>query len=253
MQGDLSRSTGKKTTTGKKYQQPISQGQYYTLLPCAKSRDKVLLLNFEPEDTKVNKSALDEMVRMRNESLFSWQHPLIELNGISMCLFNIRLWNVHLEQFLSDKIHSTYSSLFCFTKTNINDNPAKRIDEILDDWKDILKNTHHDLALCYNVSKVHVIEVIFNYFNDVYLSVLEVLPIVLEIERDTILLAMVYRMPGPLGSFIDDFISLINELPTQHRLLITGDFNLDQMLPGHVAWFKIVICLIVHNIQLLYM
>ena len=87
MQGDLSRSTGKKTTTGKKYQQPISQGQYYTVLPCAKSRDKVLLLNFEPEDIKVNKSALDEMVRMRNESLFSRQHPSIEVNGISVSIY----------------------------------------------------------------------------------------------------------------------------------------------------------------------
>ena len=57
----------------------------------------------------------------------------------------------------------------------------------------------------------------------------------LEIERETILLLMVYRMPGPLGSFIDDFISLINELPMQHRMLIVGDFNLDQMLPKHVA------------------
>ena len=64
---------------------------------------------------------------------------------------------------------------------------------------------------------------------------MEVLPIVLEIERETILLLMVYRMPGPLGSFIDDFISLINELPMQHRMLIVGDFNLDQMLPKHVA------------------
>ena len=104
MQGDLNQSTGKKAATGKSYQQPISQGQFYTLLSRAKSRDKVLLLNFEPENIKVNESALDEMVRMRNESLFSWQHPLIELNGISMCLFNIRSWNVHLEHFLSDKI-----------------------------------------------------------------------------------------------------------------------------------------------------
>ena len=142
MQGDLNRSTGKKTATGKNYQQPISQGQFYTLLSRAKSRDKVLLLNFEPENIKVNESALDEMVRMRNESLFSWQHPIIELNGISMCLFNIRSWNVHLEHFLSDKIYSTYSSLFCFTETNINNSPAKH------DWKDIHKNTHYGLALC---------------------------------------------------------------------------------------------------------
>ena len=91
---------------------------------------------------------------MRNESLFSWQHPLIELNGISMCLLNIRSWSGHLEHFLSDKIYSTYSSLFYFTETNINNSPTKHIDEILDNWKDIHKTTQHGLALCYSVRKV---------------------------------------------------------------------------------------------------
>ena len=75
MQSDLNRSTGKKTATGKNCQQPLSQGQFYTLLSRAKSRDKVLLLNFEPENIEVNESALEEMVRMRSESLFTWQHP----------------------------------------------------------------------------------------------------------------------------------------------------------------------------------
>ena len=131
MKGDLDGSTGKKSATGKNYQQP--QGQFYTLLSHAKSCDEVLLLNFEPEDVKVNETALEEMVQRRNESLFSRQHPLIKLNGIGMCLFNIRLWNGHIELFLSDKIYSTYSSLLCFTETNINDRPAKHIDEILDD------------------------------------------------------------------------------------------------------------------------
>ena len=45
MQGDLNRSIGKKTATEKNDQQPISQGQFYTILSCAKSRDKVSLLN----------------------------------------------------------------------------------------------------------------------------------------------------------------------------------------------------------------
>ena len=62
MQGDLNRSTGKKTTTGKNYRQPISQGQFYALLSRAKSCDQVLLLNFQHENTRVNKSALEEMV-----------------------------------------------------------------------------------------------------------------------------------------------------------------------------------------------
>ena len=208
MPSDLTRSTGKKTAAGKNYQQPISQDQLYTLLSRVKSRDKVLLLDFETEDIKVNESALEEIVRMKNESLFSWKHPLIELNGISMCLFSIRSWNGQLEHFLSGKIYSTYSNLFCFTKTNINDSPTKHIDEILDDWKDIHKNTQHGLALCYNVSKVNIIEVIE------IPSVLEVLPVALEIEEETFLLVIVYCMSDPLDSFIDDFILLVNELPT---------------------------------------
>ena len=42
------------------------------------------------------------------------------------------------------------------------------------------------------------------------------------------------RIPGPLGTFIDDFIVLINEMPTQHRIFIVDDFNLDQMLLENV-------------------
>ena len=56
----------------------------------------------------------------------------------------------------------------------------RNIDEILDDWKDIHKNTHHGLALCYNVNKVNIIEVIE------IPSVFEVLSIVPEIEKETI-------------------------------------------------------------------
>ena len=190
----------------------------------AKSRD-----NFEPEDIKVNESVLEEMVQVREESLFSWQHPLIQLNDILMYLFSIRSWNGDLEHFCSDKIYSTYSSMFCFTETNTSHSPEKHIDEILYDWKAINNITQHGLALCYNVSKVNIIEVI-----DIP-SVLEVLPIVLEIEKQIFLLVIVYHMSGPLGSFIDDFILLINELPRQYSILIVGDFDLDHMLPKYVA------------------
>ena len=41
-------------------------------------------------------------------------------------------------------------------------------------------------------------------------SVLKVLPVVLEIEREILLLVLVYCMSGPLGTLIDDFILLIN-------------------------------------------
>ena len=79
------------------------------------------------------------------------------------------------------------------------------------------------------MSKVNIIELI-----DIP-STIEILPIVLEINKETSLLVIVYRAPGPVGSFIDEFIFLMNELPIQYRILIVGDFNFDQMLPENVA------------------
>ena len=64
-----------------------------------------------------------------------------------------------------------------FHKSQYKDSPAKHISEILDDRKDIHKNRQHGLALCYNMSKANIMEVV--------VSVLEVLPIVLEIEKET--------------------------------------------------------------------
>ena len=66
-----------------------------------------------------------------------------------------------------------------------------------------------------------------------------------------------YHMPGSLDTFIDNFILLINELPTQHRILTDGDFNLDQMLSANVAkvdpWIQNFNLSRIHNIQLIYM
>ena len=63
---------------------------------------------------------------------------------------------------------------------------------------------------------------------------MEVFSVVLEIEKEN-LLVIVYRIPVPLGTFIDDIILLISELPTQQRIWIVGDFNLDQILSQNVA------------------
>ena len=63
-------------------------------------------------------------------------------------------------------------------------------------------------------------------------------------------MVIVYRKSGPLGSFFDYFILLINELPTQQRILIAG---VGQMLPQHVtkvdSLTESLTCLNVHNIQ----
>ena len=87
----------------------------------------------------------------------------------------------------------------------------------------------HGLDLCCNASNTNIIEVI-NIPN-----VLDVLSIVLEIEKETFLLALVCHMLGPYDIFIDNFVLLINEPSTQYRILIAGDYNLDQTLPENVA------------------
>ena len=97
---------------------------------------------------------------MRNQLLFLWQHSLRELNRGGITLFNTKSWNSHLEHFLSEKIYSTYSGLFYFTETNINNNPPRHINDILNNWKDIHKNTKHYLALCYNVMNINIIDLI---------------------------------------------------------------------------------------------
>ena len=58
-------------------------------------------------------------------------------------------------------------------------------------------------------------------------------------------------MLGPVGSFIGDSISLINELPAGCWLLVILILIKCylSMLPKLILWFKILTCLIVHNIQ----
>ena len=57
-------------------------------------------------------------------------------------------------------------------------------------------------------------------------SVLELLPVVVEKDKKTLLLVIVYRMIGPLGIFIDDFMILINELPPQQRISCISTDNI---------------------------
>lgn len=79
------------------------------------------------------------------------------------------------------------------------------------------------------MSKVNINEV-----SDI-LSVLEILPIVLKIGKEIFSVVKACRIPSLLGTFIGYLILLINELSTQHSILIVGDFSFDQMLSENVA------------------
>lgn len=64
---------------------------------------------------------------------------------------------------------------------------------------------------------------------------MKILPVVLEIEEKVILLVLVYCMPDPLDTFIDGSILTINKMPIEYKIMIFGDFNLDEMLSENVA------------------
>ena len=61
---------------GKPNTVPINQGAMYTICSCAKSRDKLKLVNFELGHSKGNTAVLQEILRIRQEALFSWNHSL---------------------------------------------------------------------------------------------------------------------------------------------------------------------------------
>ena len=182
MIGNLNRTTSKSS----KHKVPIGQGQVYTLLSRAKSRNKIQLLNFEPEHIRVNKDALEEMNRMRKESVFDWQHPLKKTDK-NICLFNIRSWNAHIKHFLSDKLYTDRSSIICFTETHLNNNNFTHLEELEDNWKDIHKPTEHGLAICYNTNKVKFINQLEGF------DQIEILPVLFEIDQEQILIILVYR------------------------------------------------------------
>lgn len=118
--------------------------------------------------------------------------------------------------FLTGKICSSYSCLFCFSEKNISDSPAEH-----------MHSAEHGLALCYNASQLNIIEV--NYI----LSVLEILLTVLKLEKETFIGSVSYAFL--LGNFIDGFTLLIIELLIRHGILIAGDFYVDLMLPVNVG------------------
>ena len=124
---------------GKKKNYNVTEGLFYTMISRGKESKKIKLNNFDENCIKVNKSAVIEMERLRRESVLDCPHPLKKMTGPSISYANIVKWSKHIEHFLSDTAHAEYSSLFCFTETNIVNEQYSRIKNYLPEWDDI----HH--------------------------------------------------------------------------------------------------------------
>ena len=222
---------------GKRMNHSVTEGMFYTMLSRGKLSNHIKLKNFVEEVIKVHQGALAEMERLRKESVLDSPHPLKKFNSPSISYLNIVKWTKHIEHFLSDKAHPEYSCVFCFTETNIVNEQYQRIKSYLPEWDDIHHSVGHGLTVCYNTAKVNVLK---KYS---YMGVLEILPVLLEIDKEIIFLVLVYRPPGPIGNFVTVLIQVIDQLLSEYpihapyRTIVLGDFNWDQMLPQHVSTF----------------
>ena len=227
---DLDRSPS--TVSKKKLR--VTEGMFYTMLSRGKDRKNIKLNNFDEACITVNKSAVAEMERLRNNSVLDYPHPLKKMKTPTISYLNIVKWTLHISHFLSDTAHSVYSSLMCFTETNVAGSNFNRIKAYLPEWDDIHEQTRHGLAICYNITKVKVLK------QYPYVGVLEILPVLLQIDDEIIFLVLVYRT-GPIGNFVDNIIQTMdqilreNPISEEFRTMVIGDFNWDQMLPEHVA------------------
>ena len=66
-----------------------------------------------------SKHALDEMERMRNESLFTWQHPLEEMISGNRMIFSRSDLVALTLNILSDNAYAECCDLMCFTETHV--------------------------------------------------------------------------------------------------------------------------------------
>ena len=62
----------------------------------------------------------------------------------------------------------------------------------------------------------------------------ELLACLIQYGTDELIIAVVYRKPGPLGTFMVDLQNEISKLPTGRRIIIFGDFNMDQFEQANV-------------------
>ena len=228
---DLNRSPA----PGKKKNYSVTEGMFYTMISRGKEHSKIKLVNFEENCIRVNKAAVAEMERLRKESILYCPHPLKKMKNCFISYLNIVKWTKHIGHFLSDKAHSEFSSVFCFTETNITNEQYESIQHRLPQWDDIHDPSGHGLAICYNTSKVRIIKKNYNY-----IGVLEILPVLLEVNNQLIFLIVLYRRPGPIGNFVFTLINAIDSLTKENlqygkcRMIVIGDFNWDQMISENV-------------------
>ena len=123
-------------------------GMAYTMLSRAQNRSGIKLHNFKSTMIATNQNALNEMSRMREDSVLKITHALLLMQSPVLLLLNIRSWNSHITHHTSDPIYMNTCAILCFTETKVtNIQNVTRISDFDSSWKDIHYTTSHWLAI----------------------------------------------------------------------------------------------------------
>jgi hypothetical protein len=219
------------TTSKGKKAVGVQPGQAYTLLSRAQNRERLALKNFNAKMLNVNEPALEEMERLRKYSMFVFKHPLEAENDCLISLLNIRSWNLHIDHFLTDPNFVQKCCIFCFTETNISDSEIE-LDSFDGNWVNIHKSSSHGLAFCYNRQKIQILR-------EYDINGLEAMAFDIQYKKDTnFIIMLVYRMPGAVHNFVERLTDQVRRLPIDKRIILLGDFNLDQRDGNNVDLFS---------------
>ena len=132
-----------------------------------------------------------------------------------------------------------YSSMFRFTETYTSVNQFKNIKEYhTGSWESVHEHRGHGLAFCYDSNKIEIISRDFDVeFGD---NIFEIFPIGIKFGNQQLLMVLIYRPPsGSKIHFLRSLQQQIDALPRRDydRLIVLGDFNLDQKSPQHINCF----------------
>lgn len=124
----------------------VFPGQAYVPLSRVKKSDGLHLIGFKKEHIHVNKKSIEEMSRLRHESLFTYIHPLAEAYPdicIKICHLNINHLLPHHKDLAKDSIILN-SDVIALTETHLNKN-GNNVD--VPGFDHITKCTRHGLSV----------------------------------------------------------------------------------------------------------
>ncbi len=192
----------------------MQPGQMYTILSRATSRKGLLLVDFSPDLIRVNKCALQEMARMKQNAPFTWTHPLANIT-MDTCIgfLNITSLIAHAADLKADRNIQNLTML-CLTETHVT---TKGQNYDLPEYETIHYPSDHGLAM---YIKTHV-----EHEPGMQISTIQCMSRTLHLNNACLNVMSVYRPPKTNKS--DFLLALSSCITALHGdILLGGDFNM---------------------------